>query len=73
MSTAKYPLGERPDKMLRRLRSRGRDDKPQGVHSHETALSLHELSDINPAKLHMTVPPDFAYYKRVSQGLRPKS
>jgi predicted transcriptional regulator of viral defense system len=29
------------------------------VYSHQTALSLHELSDVNPAKLHMTVPPQF--------------
>jgi hypothetical protein len=29
------------------------------VYSHQTALSLHELSDVNPAKLHMTVPPRF--------------
>jgi predicted transcriptional regulator of viral defense system len=29
---------------------------PEGAYSHETALSLHELSDIMPSKLHMTVP-----------------
>lgn len=29
------------------------------MYSHQTALSLHELSDVNPAKLHMTVPPRF--------------
>lgn len=32
---------------------------PQGVHgilSHETALDLHGLSDVNPAKIHITVP-----------------
>lgn len=28
----------------------------EGVFSHETALSLHELSDALPAKLHLTVP-----------------
>ena len=27
--------------------------------SHQTALSIHELSDVNPAKVHMTVPPTF--------------
>lgn len=27
-----------------------------GVLSHETALDLHELSDVNPAKIHFTVP-----------------
>jgi hypothetical protein len=29
------------------------------VYSHETALALRDLSDVNPAKLHMTVPPGF--------------
>jgi hypothetical protein len=29
------------------------------VYSHQTALSLYELSDLNPAKLHMTVPTGF--------------
>ena len=32
---------------------------PKGVYSHATALRLRELSDANPAKLHMTVPPAF--------------
>jgi hypothetical protein len=31
----------------------------QGVLSHETALLLHELSDILPQRLHITVPPGF--------------
>ena len=41
------------------LWSRNRREEAQGVYSHQTALSLHELSDVNPAKLHMTVPPQF--------------
>jgi predicted transcriptional regulator of viral defense system len=28
----------------------------QGVLSHETALDLHDLCDVNPAKIHVTVP-----------------
>lgn len=32
---------------------------PQGVYSHGTSLSLHELSDANPSQLHMTVPISF--------------
>lgn len=28
----------------------------QGVLCHETALDLHELCDVNPAKIHLTVP-----------------
>jgi predicted transcriptional regulator of viral defense system len=41
------------------LWSSGRKGKPQGVFSHETALSIHELSDVIPASLHMTVPLSF--------------
>lgn len=33
--------------------------------SHATALSLYDLSDVNPAKLHMTVPTGF---RRPSKG-----
>lgn len=56
---AKYPTGDHPDMVLWHLWSRGRDEKPEGVYSHQTALSLYELSDINPSKLHMTVPSSF--------------
>lgn len=31
----------------------------RGVLSHETALSLWELSDVDPAKVHITIPADF--------------
>jgi predicted transcriptional regulator of viral defense system len=30
-----------------------------GVLSHETALSVHQLSDVDPVKIHMTVPEGF--------------
>lgn len=43
----------------RRIWSRNRKEEIEGVYSHQTALSLHELSDLNPAKLHMTVPTHF--------------
>ena len=54
-----YPLGERPDLMKWYLWSCNRQGKPQGVYSYETALSLYEVSDVNPAKIHMTVPKNF--------------
>ena len=41
------------------LWSRGRDEKPVGAMSHQTALSLFELGDFNPAKVHMSVPETF--------------
>ena len=56
---ASFPRGERPDLMLWSLWSRNRGEVAQGVYSHQTALSLHDLSDVMPAKLHMTVPRSF--------------
>jgi predicted transcriptional regulator of viral defense system len=41
------------------LWTRGRDDKPVGVLSHETALSYFNLGDFNPSKIHLTVPVGF--------------
>jgi len=41
------------------LWSRGRNDVPQAVVSHESALALHELSDVLPGKVHLTVPRAF--------------
>jgi predicted transcriptional regulator of viral defense system len=56
---AQFPRPSRPDLMLWQLWSRNRQDEPQGVFSHATALTLHDLSDVMPAKLDMTVPPGF--------------
>ena len=54
-----YPDSPEGHYVLWSLWSRNREDIPQGVFSHQTALSIHELSDIMPAKLHLTVPPNF--------------
>jgi hypothetical protein len=56
---AQYPDSPEGHYVLWSLWSRNRQDIPQGVFSHHTALSIHELSDIMPAKLHLTVPPGF--------------
>src|SRR5271163_4932984 len=56
---ASFPRAERPDLMLWSLWSRNRGESAQGVYSHQTALSLHDLSDVMPAKLHMIVPKSF--------------
>jgi len=56
---ATYPVPERPDLMKWYLWSCNRKGKPQGVYSHQTTLSLYEVSDVNPAKIHMTVPKGF--------------
>jgi hypothetical protein len=56
---ALFPTPDRPDLVLWSLWSRNRKEEVDGVYSHQTALSLYELSDLNPAKLHMTVPTNF--------------
>src|SRR6201997_1273971 len=56
---ALFPVTDRPDLVLWALSSRNRNEEVEGVYSHHTALSLYDLSDLNPAKLHMTVPKDF--------------
>src|SRR6267142_2518071 len=66
---ASFPRGERPDLMLWSLWSRNRGEAAQGVYSHQTALSLHDLSDVMPAKLHMTVPRSFRRNSEVPRAL----
>ena len=56
---ALFPEPDRPDLILWWLWSRDRSDRPTGVFSHQTALSLHDLTDANPAKLDLTVPMNF--------------
>jgi predicted transcriptional regulator of viral defense system len=56
---SQFPAAERPDLVLWSLWSRNRKEATEGVFSHQTALSLDDLSDLNPAKLHMTVPTSF--------------
>lgn len=54
-----YPLPEREDLIVLSLLSHDRTGQPQAVFSHETALALHDLSDANPARIHLTVPTSF--------------
>lgn len=54
-----FPPTEHPDLVLWALWSRNRDEDVEGVYSHQTALSLYDLSDLNPAKLHLSVPRHF--------------
>ncbi len=56
---AKFPQTERPDLMIWSLWSSNRAGIIEGVYSHQTALSVHQISDVMPDKLHMTVPPSF--------------
>ena len=56
---AQFPQADRPDLVLWSLWSKNRNQETEGIYSHQTALSLHELSDLNPSQLHMTVPTHF--------------
>jgi predicted transcriptional regulator of viral defense system len=56
---ALFPTTDRPDLVLWALWSRNRNEEIEGVYSHHTVLSFYDLSDLNPAKLHMTVPTSF--------------
>ncbi len=53
------PLAEYDDLIRLWLWSRGRDDRPQAVISHQTALALYDLAEFIPRKIHLTVPPGF--------------
>ena len=53
------PPGDHDDLIRLALWSRGRDDVPQAVVSHRTALALHELGDLFSGRVHLTVPPEF--------------
>ncbi|NGX38771.1 MAG: hypothetical protein KR126chlam1_00082 [Chlamydiae bacterium] len=54
-----FPAYERPELIIWFLWSQTRKDPGCGVWSHETALEIHDLSDVNPLKMHMTVPERF--------------
>lgn len=56
---ARFPVGVDGHYVLWALWSCNRDGEPQGIYSHQTALSIHELSDVMPPRLHLTVPPAF--------------
>jgi hypothetical protein len=52
------------------LWSRDRSGHPQVVYSHRTALSLHDLTDLMPAKIDMTVPKPFRRGTSIPRILR---
>lgn len=56
---AYYPFDKESEYVRWVLWTRNRNGIVLGVYSHETALSMYELSDINPSKLHISVPRGF--------------
>ena len=63
---AQFPNSPDEDYVRWSLWSRDRKGKPQAVISHESALSIHNLSDVMPPKVHFTVPPGFR--KKIPKG-----
>jgi predicted transcriptional regulator of viral defense system len=61
-----FPPGEREDLIRWSLWSRDQKGVPQAVVSHDTALTVHDLSDVMPERIHLTVPRGFR--KRVPTG-----
>ncbi len=60
------PPGDHDDFRRLALWSRNREDVPQAVVSHESALVLHDLSELLPSTIHLTVP--VAFRKPVPRG-----
>jgi predicted transcriptional regulator of viral defense system len=56
---ADVPVMENDDLIRLSLWSRNRADEPQAVVSHESALVLHDLAELLPDEVHLTVPPGF--------------
>jgi predicted transcriptional regulator of viral defense system len=66
---ARFPQSAEEQLVIYTLWSRNRAGEPEGVYSHQTALGILELSDVNPAKLHMTVPSTFRRSAKVPKIL----
>ncbi len=66
---ANFPRSQHEQYALWSLWSRNREDDPEGVYSGQTALSIHDLSDLMPGKLHMTVPKTFRRNSRIPKVL----
>ena len=56
---SQFPRSSESDYVLWSLWSMGESTTPAGVLSHETAMLIHKLSDVLPAKIHLTIPRDF--------------
>jgi predicted transcriptional regulator of viral defense system len=65
-----FPKSSDEQKVIYSLWSQNREGIVQGVYSHETALTHYELSDMNPTKLHMTVPKSFRRNSKIPKVLK---
>lgn len=66
---AQFPISSEGQYVVWSLWSRDREGHIQGVYSHETALTIYDVSDVMPSKLHMTVPKNFRRGTKLPQIL----
>jgi len=64
-----FPYRDDSQFVLWYLWSRNKKDIPQGVYSYETALSIYDLTDLMPMKLHMSVPKSFRRHSKIPKVL----
>ena len=62
---SEYPFRDDQHYSLWGVWSINRKGEMLGVYSYETALSIHELSDVNPNKIHMIVPRSFRRHSKI--------
>ncbi|NGX45524.1 MAG: hypothetical protein K940chlam2_00679 [Chlamydiae bacterium] len=60
----KFPTYNRPELVVWTLWSLNTREPGMGVWTHETALEIFDLSDVNPTQMHMTVPFGFRRTKK---------
>jgi predicted transcriptional regulator of viral defense system len=65
----RFPLQEDARYSLWGVWSLNRKGIAQGIYSHETALALFDLSDLQPEKLHMTVPRGYRRHGAIPKEL----
>jgi predicted transcriptional regulator of viral defense system len=66
---ARYPVSPLGHYMEAALWPQVRRPDARGVISHESALALYEISDVSPARVHITLPVSFRMRRAVPRGL----
>jgi predicted transcriptional regulator of viral defense system len=66
---ARFPISQHGYFMEAVLWPQVRRPDAAGVVSHESALVIHELSDVSPARVHITLPTNVRIRRQVPQGL----
>src|SRR5262249_28720786 len=65
----RFPISRHDQLMAAVLWPQVRRPDVTGVVSHESALAIHELSDVSPARVHITLPAAVRIRRQVPKGL----